>query len=146
MIKVVSVSAADTQTKTYSYDASKRLIKVTSVGISSGDKVEDSDYCIRVANDKLIQHTNISYLIISSLPLKYDTIYYANTYDSKRSPLQYGIESFIGLGENYAGPNNILSLLVTDKSNCSNSVSFNYTLAYNTNAYPAATANGTATV
>lgn len=234
LVKMVSLSSTDTVTYIYGYDSVKRLIKLTQVGVSSGDKVDETEYYIRDAAGKLIQHTKISYSSTSALPSKYDTVYsklhyptgssnfdyviesansgngyvtdsvtfaYTNnrvsqykyyatspsrqpilvyhidvtydasgnvineklytynftttptlstdnafTYDNKISPLQYGNESFVGLGENFAGPNNVVSLLITDKSGSStNTVSVNYNIAYNSNSYPA-TANGTAIV
>lgn len=229
--KIVALTTTDTLTYSYTYDNTKRLIKVTQVGVSSRDKIDETEFYIRDNAGKLIQHTTISYSATSTLPSKYDTIYakihypqgssnfdyvihlanngggyttdsvlytYTNnkisqyknfstsltsaaipfysvdiaydalgnvtlakyysflnsstptlsletsyTYDSKVSPLIYGNESFIALGEYYAGPNNFLSLTVLDKVGTASALTVTYNRAYNSNNLPS-TANGIA--
>ncbi len=229
--KIIALSNTDTLTFTYSYDTTKKLVKITKVGVSSGDKVDETEYYIRDVNGKLTQHTKISYSAKSALPSKYDTVYtkihypagssnfdyvielansnggyitdsityaYTNskisrytyfgtsptsvampyyyldltydaagnttdvkyysylmgvspvfsletiyTYDTKVSPLQYGNESLIALGEYYLGVNNFLSITLIDKTGRASDLAVTYTRTYNTTSLPN-TASGVA--
>lgn len=92
LTKIVSLSTTDTLTITYSYDSLKRLIKVATVGISRGDKVDKSQFFLRDTSGKMVQYTEIEYSRNSTNALKYDTSYAKVHYPFGSSNFDYVIE------------------------------------------------------
>ena len=92
LTKMVSLSITDTLTYIYSYDSSKRLIKLATVGVSSGAKVDENEYFLRDASGKMVQYTKIEYSKKSTNTSKYDTSYSKVHYPSGSNNFDYIIE------------------------------------------------------
>ncbi|MBC7650687.1 MAG: hypothetical protein H7101_02945 [Deinococcales bacterium] len=131
--KIVSLSNTDTITLSYAYDASKRLIKETQVGISNGDKVDQTKIFKRDASGKIIENTMIEYSTTATTPSKYDTTNMFVHYPTGSLNFDYAIQTEVVSG---SSPKDSITFQYTAnkitrvKSFFSNSLSIGYKTSY----------------
>lgn len=93
LAKTVSLSLTDTATVLYTYDASKKLIKMQTVGTSSGSKVDNSSIYTRNTNGNVVKFTEISYSAVSLNSSGYDTITSTIHYPTGSNNFDYAVST-----------------------------------------------------
>jgi YD repeat-containing protein len=97
LVKLVTLSNTDTLTYNYTYDAANKLVKITTVGLSNGSKVDDLEVLVRDANGRLTQYNKISYSSTSTNASGYDTTITKVHYPTNSNNFDYTISNaFIG--------------------------------------------------
>ncbi len=101
LTKIVSLTTTDTVTQSFSYDSSKKLTKVTSVGISNRDKKDDTYFFTRDASSKITNIVEIVYSASSLNVNKYDTTYATIHYPFGSIKFDYSINTLTSGGLTY---------------------------------------------
>lgn len=98
LMKMVTLSDADTLTYNYTYDAANKLVKITTIGLSNGSKVDDTEILIRDASGKLTQYNKISYSSTSTNASGYDTTSTRVHYPAGSSNFDYTVSNMFVSG------------------------------------------------
>ncbi|MFC4230282.1 hypothetical protein ACFOW1_00160 [Parasediminibacterium paludis] len=93
LVKLVTLSNIDTLTYNYTYDSANKLVKITTVGLSNGSKVDNLEILVRDANERLIQYNKISYSSTSTNASGYDTTITKVHYPTNSNNFDYTVSN-----------------------------------------------------